>query len=480
MEVEYRREMNRNYMVVRPQTTGNETYAVRMLSGNNIRGLLPFQDKNLNGDLKYYYDITSKQPLSRMLEHRNLSGDELKSLISELLYTLKQLERFFLDEGQLCFLPEYIYIEPAGFKASFCLIPGRKTEFAAELCELSQYLLDHVNQSDGEAVVLAFSIFKECRKLNFGIEDIERCLRKQEMQYKERQESAAVPSGQERKKEGIIKPDPIKTIDRSEPEEKPIVLSAEEKKKSCPRIFLIFSILYITLMALVPCVLILWGGFERMRSKWLMLAAGELIAAVVLILILVFLIRRKESDRNRKPQLKKQKKQAERSRQSAWTEYPILKENDEEMENNFEEEPWEVYFRELDEDERGTETWKKDIDESIQEENDEDFQTVLLSARPIEKGSRRLIPVNGGDEIAIGYYPFLIGKGRDLTDYCLNKPGVSRLHVKIEETGDGYWVTDLNSTNGTMVNGNLIDANGTVPLHPGDELTIAAEKYYFR
>ena len=91
-----------------------------------------------------------------------------------------------------------------------------------------------------------------------------------------------------------------------------------------------------------------------------------------------------------------------------------------------------------------------------------------------------MVPVHGESEIPIGYFPFLIGKSKELTDYCLNRPGVSRLHVKIEETKDGYTLTDLNSTNGTFINGVLVEANATAGLVPGDEVAIADERFYFR
>ena len=430
MEVEYKREMNRNYMVIRPQITGNETYAIRMLSGNKIQGLLPFQDKNLNGEVSYYYDITSKQPLSRILEYRNLSGEELKELLSELLYMLKQLERYFLDEGQLCFQPEYIYVEPATFQAGFCLIPGRKTEFPLELCELSQYLLDHVNQSDGDAVILAFSIFKECRKLNFGIEDLERCLRKRDTPEREANIQREIGEKIE------------KTAEEEPKEEKEEAKVPKTKDQPLSLAIWICAGIYGFIMLLIPGILIFLVGFDRIRSIVWRILLGELAASLLLILLLYL--------------------------------FHIRKDQDMDSEDS-DQEPWEVYFQEMDEAE---ERMPKEAD--VEEPRDEEFQTVLLSARPIKIESRKLIPVNGGNEISIGYYPFLIGKNRDLTDYCLNKSGVSRLHVKIEETGTGYSVTDLNSTNGTSVNGILIEANGTASLIPGDELTIGSERYYFR
>ncbi|MFQ8777168.1 MAG: FHA domain-containing protein [Roseburia sp.] len=42
-----------------------------------------------------------------------------------------------------------------------------------------------------------------------------------------------------------------------------------------------------------------------------------------------------------------------------------------------------------------------------------------------------------------------MGKNREISDFCLNLPQISRIHAKIEEDRDGYMITDLNSTNGT-------------------------------
>lgn len=69
--------------------------------------------------------------------------------------------------------PEMIYVDPDSFQCSFCLVPGGRWDFSQGFRELSQYLLDHVDHRDGEAVVLAFAIFRESRKENFGLEEIE-------------------------------------------------------------------------------------------------------------------------------------------------------------------------------------------------------------------------------------------------------------------------------------------------------------------
>ncbi len=71
---------------------------------------------------------------------------------------------------------------------------------------------------------------------------------------------------------------------------------------------------------------------------------------------------------------------------------------------------------------------------------------------------------------------FLIAKGARKTlgrapdcDIRLPDQGVSRHHCTIDNTGDGLQVTDLQSANGTYINGELMEAGA---LRPGDQLAV--------
>ena len=59
----------------------------------------------------------------------------------------------------------------------------------------------------------------------------------------------------------------------------------------------------------------------------------------------------------------------------------------------------------------------------------------------------------------------------------MNKPGVSELHIRLEEREGEYSVTDLNSTNGTYVNNVLLGVNETAVIAIGDEIGIGTERY---
>ena len=96
MEISYRREMKRNYLVVEPENKEEAGYEARMLEENHIQGLLKMRIKYQEGQPLYYYDITSRQPLSRLLEKRFITKNEIWTILMQLHSTLTRMEAFLL------------------------------------------------------------------------------------------------------------------------------------------------------------------------------------------------------------------------------------------------------------------------------------------------------------------------------------------------------------------------------------------------
>lgn len=72
---------------------------------------------------------------------------------------------------------------------------------------------------------------------------------------------------------------------------------------------------------------------------------------------------------------------------------------------------------------------------------------------------------------------FLIGKKKDAVDGLLKARGISRLHGKISKEDGTYYLTDLNSTNGTFLNGGRLEVNEKALIHHGDIVGFADIKY---
>ncbi len=76
-----------------------------------------------------------------------------------------------------------------------------------------------------------------------------------------------------------------------------------------------------------------------------------------------------------------------------------------------------------------------------------------------------------GAEYPIGATPLVLGRQSDC-DIVISDSNVSRRHAEIWRTPEGVAIRDLQSTNGTLVNGHKISA---VSLSPKDEIEIGTQ-----
>ena len=122
----------------------------------------------------------------------------------------------------------------------------------------------------------------------------------------------------------------------------------------------------------------------------------------------------------------------------------------------------------------------KDIefDEVIPRE-EPDTQTVLLAENP-SACCGKLIHDTGDfpNDFYISHTPFRIGSKSGGNDAVINSPAVSRYHAKIIRKDGVYYLIDLNSTNGTFLNGKILNYNESVPLKSMDTISFADVMYH--
>lgn len=80
------------------------------------------------------------------------------------------------------------------------------------------------------------------------------------------------------------------------------------------------------------------------------------------------------------------------------------------------------------------------------------------------------------EQIELDRFPFTLGRN-ETCDYQIASTRVSREHAEISRQGDAFRVRDLQSTNGTFLNGQRI--TGEAPLRDGDLLVIADVEFCF-
>ncbi|MDF2923404.1 MAG: hypothetical protein K0R57_2318 [Paenibacillaceae bacterium] len=82
--------------------------------------------------------------------------------------------------------------------------------------------------------------------------------------------------------------------------------------------------------------------------------------------------------------------------------------------------------------------------------------------------------------IALNKDRFRYGRDPQETDLTLNGPGISRIHGEIIREGNEWRVRDLDSRNGTRLNGEPMKAHEAYPLSNGDCVSAAETDFIFR
>jgi hypothetical protein len=447
MNVTYRREMKHNYLIIEPEISHYDSYEVQMMASNGIEGLLKFRLKQVDDRKLYCYEITSKQPLNRILDLGSIGAAELHSLISGIGQTLGRLESYLLSESQITLKPEFIYVEPETFTAFLCLIPGRKGDFPGEMTELLQYLLGKINHQDKSCVVMAYGLYQESLKDNYGMEDLMAVLESDvSLSYDKDKKNIPITAEQEIiYREETEVSDLYFSKDRDESDSREQSASVKGNWRNLVERLLLFMVILLG----GPLLIWLFKGIEGFKDYWIWAAGLDIIAALLLLKGVVL----------------SNKKETISIREAADNEeYEIDHDNDEEGDT-----PWRMIF---------AEDHKEEVKDCPQPEPV--LQTVLLSEQTIHSAIRYLNCITSDCEnIPVSYVPFIIGKQEGLVDFAIQKDTISRIHVRIDREGEEYKITDLNSTNGTKVGNVPLESNETVTLSPGDEVYIANIGFIF-
>lgn len=84
------------------------------------------------------------------------------------------------------------------------------------------------------------------------------------------------------------------------------------------------------------------------------------------------------------------------------------------------------------------------------------------------------------NDIEINEYPCVIGKMESKADCVISDKLVSRVHVRILYEDNSFFIEDLNSMNGTYVNGNRLRPYEKEKIEIGDIIRIAVYEYIFK
>ena len=457
MDISYRRDKDHNYMVLdAPGNITGDEYQVRMIIGNQIPHILKCNKRMMDGKAFFFYEITGMQPMFRKYEKTLLSLEDISELLHDIKKTLENADRYLLDENQILFEPEYLFFDVQKRQWNFCYLPSYQGNIANSFRVLSEYILKKLDHSDEQAVRLGYEIYSKASEENYRISEVLQ-LAYQTSKKEEQPETVMKEASEESfVEEDILEERPQQGTAAAKKKESKIIeqknappfskeygddyeyaeeskaslrkeklagtklakVRSRSKKTEAARSVNLKKAIFILLFLFTAAVMI---GFLLWQGVINQVQAGGILFLAV----------------------------------GAGAYMATLKK--EELPEGFLKKKQEF------------DDFSEDMGTSVLQEGENIQMAMLVSLRPEENTNILLYK----DETRIGK------EGRH-ADVCISQDVISRVHARIQKEEGEYYVTDLDSTNGTYVNGRRISGLDKVKLQQGDRVAFANVEYIFQ
>lgn len=460
METEYRRDLQHSYLVLhREKTAEEQAYPLRMVTQNHIPGLLKCECRKIDAEELYYYDLTSKISLAEKCAARKVTGEEVFLVLNSLLQTMLNMEEYLLPADALYLKAEHIYVDAAWEEISFCYVPGESWNLEDEFREFMEGILPMLDHQKREETMAVYELYHYSVQEHFSMDGL-----RQQMEICQRKEKQRDSEAGE---EGKLEQDPDETAEqRWKESEKDSFKEKEEhymeKKRHEEALEAFFQDEEAEERGKIPVrmtlgtagiLLYLLCGWFLLRNfpdkLWIWGGCGFLAGAVAMVW-----------NRKREQSYEKENERTDIQKRGGLEKW--------ETENKTENVTGKIA-------EKRTETEPGDEEEQEYETQILEIrreQTVYILEEKYPEAGRRI--ALGEEEIQ------LIGHLKGAADVVLSPRTVSRIHARLRRNGDICYLCDLNSRNGTWVNGQQLLGEQEVEVKEGDEITFADAVYFFR
>ena len=456
MRAEYKRDMNHNYLILYGEDEINtDSYQVRMLVGNVIPSLLKCRIQGMDGRFLVYFDITSKQALSVLYEEKKMGVEDLRLIFGGFVKAMEDAAEYLMNPGQFIISPEYIYTDIEKQEIYFCMMPGYEKDIKEQFQFLTEYILPKIDHQDQDAVILGYGVYKRAMEDSFHLEHIKEELYKTQGQQgttTNKPEQMKTESEQRQESEDF-NPEEEGFWENEEINQEFVRDGEKSKRLSLPQ-----KTGVIVLAAILLCgiaAITLMGYLPYLETGTIL---GIIIVLVACVMLFVYVLKIKK-----KPGALRQGREEERDKPKGIT-GKVPTDQTDQSQNTIK---------------SVVKSTNKPVVKSSQLHADYG-ETVVLSAGAVS-GPASLVSKEPGElaTIYINEDLTVIGKLETACDAVISLPTVSRIHAKIRKKEDAYYLTDMNSRNGTAVNGRLLLPDEEYQLEPEDEVDFAQARYIF-
>ena len=432
-KIGYEYENNTSYLTIQAMENQKTGYQIKMLLNNDIPGLLDISMRSMNNQTYYYYDVTFKKPLSKLYEFGKMTWEDVVCICKSIDTLTKAVDMYLLDISCVLILPEYMYLNVSDKEIRYVYCPDANREFQTMLKGLFEFILEHYQHgTDCKNQMRVYEIYQKIIDGNYKIHCLEQ-LTKESSHSPEKEKTIEFPHIQQDEPVVIeeVAPERVVTEEEKQPVHK--IWGIEVGIGICAVLtvyaaaVLLFPEMAVIDMSVYFCVFLILAG-----------CAGG-----------VFLQKKR----------KKLKEMGELTQLTQEKKYSFVPEEEEEPKNNEKgQKPYEPPKEAA-----GSNTIL--LSDYLQKKKDLNLTLVLQNGQELESYyEERLLPDT---------FPCAIG---NIAAYCsivIHSELISRLHACIYREDGAFYLEDMNSTNGTFLNGRRLLPKERQLLSDGDMVGFA-------
>lgn len=511
MITEYKRDMYHNYLVIHDEDLISSDYHEQVLKYNEIAGHLKFESRMFDKKKYAYYEINGLQVLSSVFEKHTVQYLELKRIFKGVIEGVNAGKEFLLNENHYILSPNMIFFEISKSQIKLCYFPGYGSQLRIQLHNLFEFFMNKVNYNDQAAVLLIYKLYMKSKdeactmqqlidilEENINVDATNQQATAFNNQLNVVNKESSIDEEKNKSLSVFNKQDTQVDIKGSNQFKKSKEIKTASKKglieesglnvnHSVNNVFhkLPFvservegeeEILYYPLSCYVLCVGSIVGAivlyilaykkrfiFQELRPS---IDPVKSISLLIVLAVIIVYVSIKIFDKKHK--VSKMVPKIDYLQPSLTT--IVNTEDSTVLKKSTNLEPFRLHSLNA--------SWNQDPQQK--DEMDEEERTVMLTNFSMQS-LVKLIPVDKDtyDVIQIEEFPFFVGKLKTHIDVHIPSPTISRFHAKIIKEDSDYFIADLNSTNGTYVNGEIVKGNEKRKIEHGNEIAFANINYIF-
>lgn len=410
MNVEYKRSINGSFVFVWDENDTSCDFQLEMLKNNDIPGILTCQTVTEDGINKARFCISRKQSVSVLYSKKKLDSKIVKEIIRSIGIVLDSTKEYMLSPEGIVFDFNHMYLDIDNNEIQYIFDIHSTASVFDSLHELSEIMISDVDHKDKVATQLAYKFFEITNDEDFTTAEIKSLLVEENKESYEK--TGIIRANKEEKKTSV-------TIEKNEEPE------TESKNKHW--------VDYLIWILSVGIILwLLYDNFVRKFGRKALPFFVIIVAAAALIYLIVLF--RKKGIKLNKRKVKKKK-----------CEKVLKKEKVKE---------------------------KKEPEKTIEPIDEIDIEKTGLLIIEDNRNPKLIGIGDCGIIIELTHFPYTLGKSYDYADGCIKDSYISRVHCQINKEYEDFYIRDLNSTNGTKLNGESIGPFVDERLNHGDRIKI--------